>query len=96
MLSGSGAEYPLWVLLGSPDPDLEMEWIVSGTPSETYRQEDFQPCAVICEKCPEEWERFRDLPLSYQNGNFRLFIMDDPSKQQSYNETGLSVLGSRI
>jgi hypothetical protein len=81
MLSGSGAEYPLWVLLGAPDPDLEMEWIVSGTPSESYRQEDFQPCAMICEKCPEEWEQFSGLPLMYQSGNFRLYIVDELSKQ---------------
>jgi hypothetical protein len=81
MLSGSGAEYPLWVLLGAPDPNLEMEWIVSGTPSESYRQGDFQPCAMICEKCPEEWEQFSGLPLMHQNGNFRLYITDDLSDQ---------------
>jgi hypothetical protein len=81
MLSGSGAEYPLWVLLGAPDPDLEMEWIVSGTPSETYRQDDFQPCALICEKCPQEWEQFSGLPLTYQSGTFRLYIEDDLSKK---------------
>ena len=79
MLSGSGAEYPLWVLLGAPDPNLELEWIVSGTPSEDYRQDDFQPCAVICEKCPQEWEQFSGLPLSYQNGNFRLYNADQQS-----------------
>jgi hypothetical protein len=80
MLSGSGAEYPLWVLLDAPDPNLEMEWIVSGTPSESYRQEDFQPCAMICEKCPEEWEQFNGLPLMYQRGNFRLYVVDELSK----------------
>jgi hypothetical protein len=79
MLSGSGAEYPLWVLLGAPNPDLEIEWIVSGTPSENYRQDDFQPCAVICEKCPQEWEQFSGLPLLYQNGNFRLYHVDHQS-----------------
>lgn len=77
MLSGSGAEYPLWVLLGAPDPDLELEWIVSGTPSESYRQVDFQPCAVICEKCPEEWELFRELPIGYQDSSFRLYIQEN-------------------
>jgi hypothetical protein len=76
MLSGSGAEYPLWVMLGAPDSDLEMEWIVSGTPSEKYRQEDFQPCAVVCEKCPEEWEQFRGLPIGYQSSGFRLFVQN--------------------
>jgi hypothetical protein len=77
MLSGSGAEYPLWVLLGAPDPDLELEWIVSGTPSEIYRKAEFEPCAVICEKCPEEWEEFRELPIEYRDSSFRLFIQKD-------------------
>jgi hypothetical protein len=80
MLSGSGAEYPLWVLLGAPDPDLEMEWIVSGTPSETYRQAEFHPCAVICEKCPREWVSFSGLPVVYESGSFQLYAADQHSK----------------
>jgi hypothetical protein len=74
MLSGNGAEYPLWVLLGAPDPNLEMEWIVSDTPSATYRKTDFQPCAMICEKCPEEWENFRGLSIKYKGAGYRLFL----------------------
>jgi hypothetical protein len=74
MLSGSGAEYPLWVLLDAPDPNLDMEWIVSGTPSEIYRKTEFKPCAVICEKCPEDWDEFRGLPVRYEGSGFRLFI----------------------
>lgn len=74
MLSGNGAEYPLWVLLGAPDPNLYLEWIVSGSPSEIYRHPDFQPCAVVCGSCPQDWEEIRGLPLEYRDSEFRLFI----------------------
>ena len=74
MLSGGGAEYTFWVLLGAPDPDLYMEWIVSGPPSERLRSPDFEPCAVICERCPEEWEQTRGLPIRYRGAGYRLFI----------------------
>jgi hypothetical protein len=58
-LSGNGAEYPLWALLGAPRPDLRVEWLVSGTPSAQAAPSNFHPCAVICENCPEEWTRRR-------------------------------------
>jgi hypothetical protein len=74
MLSGAGVEYPLWVLLGAPDQDLNIEWIVSGVPSERLRQPDFQPCAILCGSCPEEWNEVRGLPLEYEKHGFRLFI----------------------
>jgi hypothetical protein len=74
MLSGGEAEYPLWVLLGAPDPELHLEWIVSDTPSKRYRNPDFQPCALICGSCPEDWESIRGLPLAFRDSGFRLFI----------------------
>jgi len=47
------AEYPFWVLLGAPDPNLRIEWLVAGTPSSRFRDADFSPCAVICDNsCP--------------------------------------------
>jgi hypothetical protein len=74
MLEGSGAEYPLWALLGAPDPGLRIEWIVSDVPSEIYRDPGFDPCALICSSCPEHWTSFRDLPLKYRSDGIRLFM----------------------
>ncbi len=73
MLRGNGAEYPLWVLLGASDAELDMEWIVSDTPSARYVKKDFAPCAIICEQCPEAWTRLRGLTPRLQRGGFRLY-----------------------
>jgi hypothetical protein len=74
MLSGGEAEYPVWVLLGAPDPNLYLEWIVSDTPSMRYRNMDLQPCALICGSCPEDWETIRGLPLGLRDSGYRLYI----------------------
>jgi hypothetical protein len=75
MLGGNAAEYPLWVLLGSPREDLRIEWIVSGTPSAQFEDASFGPCAVVCdESCPADWARVRGLPLRYDQSGFRLFL----------------------
>jgi len=75
MLAGNGAEYPLWVLLGAPDEGLEIEWIIGErAPSAGFRDRAFAPCAMICERCPEEWNTFRDLPLHGRYSGFRLFL----------------------
>lgn len=75
MLAGNGAEYPLWVLLGAPDDTLEIEWIIGDrAPSASYRDQAFEPCALICERCPEEWDAFRELPLHGRYSGFRLFL----------------------
>jgi len=76
-LSGSGAEYPLWVLLGAPRADLRMEWLVGGTPSAEAAPRDFHPCAVVCERCPEGWSTVRGLPEVYHYGSFRLFLEEN-------------------
>jgi len=73
-LSGNSAEYLWWAMLGAPREDLQLEWLVSGTPSAVYRKEPFQPCAVICEGCPEAWDEVRGLPLAWKYGNVRLFM----------------------
>lgn len=75
-LSGNGAEYPLWVLLGAPSNDLRVEWLVGGTASARYSPPDFVPCAVICERCPQSWLTVRGLPLLQPEatGEFRLFM----------------------
>jgi len=78
LLSGSAAEYPLWAFLGAPADGLQIEWIVSGTPSEKYEDPAFSPCAVICEGCPADWVVIRSLPLIYEVGELKLFLEQNP------------------
>ena len=72
-LSGSGAEYPYWLLLGAPRDDLRIEWIVAGTPSARYSDPDFQPCAVICDTCDDQ-QSFQGLPLVDEQGKIKLYL----------------------
>jgi hypothetical protein len=75
MISGNGAEYPLWVLLGAPSETLKIEWIIGEkAPSARFREVDFRPCAIICEACRQEWETLRGLPLVYKSSGFGLFL----------------------
>jgi hypothetical protein len=78
MLAGDDPEYLWWVLLGAPNPNLRLEWMVSGTPSDRFTDPAFKPCAVICTSCPTEWQAVDDLPLQYQSGNLRLFLKSNP------------------
>lgn len=71
--AGGGIEYPLWPLLGAPDPELRVEWVVSGTASEVYRDPAFRPCAVVCQHCQADASVF-DLPLTYERSEFRLYM----------------------
>jgi len=74
-ISGGGAEYPFWVLLGAPRDELQIEWLVSGTPSAVYKDADFKACAVICDRtCPSEWEEVNGLPLSHSTAGYRLYM----------------------
>ena len=74
-LAGNAAEYPFWVLMGSPREDVRLEWIVSGTPSARLTPTDFHPCAVICDgSCPKEWEIVNGLPLTLELAGYRLFL----------------------
>ena len=77
MLGGPSAEYPLWVLLGAPRPDLRIEWIVGGTPSERYSDPAFAPCAIVCESCEEQGQTIRGLPLAYSRSGYRLYLQRD-------------------
>lgn len=75
MLRGSAAEYPIWAYLDAPNEDLRIEWIVDGTPSVSYKKQDFEPCAVFCDPgCPEEWTIVQGLPLFENKGGFRLYM----------------------
>ena len=72
-ISGSGAEYPYWVLLGAPRNDLRIEWIVAGTPSARYSDPSFDPCAIICDTCGDD-TTYRGLPLFTQFGKINLYL----------------------
>jgi hypothetical protein len=77
MLAGGAAEYPLWVFLGAPDDELEIEWIVSGTPSARFEDTEFVACAIICDSsCPQDWTILRGLPLAGEIAGYRLFLED--------------------
>jgi hypothetical protein len=74
-IGGNYPEYPLWVFLDAPRDDLEIEWIISeNDPSGDYRKLNFEPCALICQFCPKEWDTFRDLPLIYEESGYRLYL----------------------
>ena len=76
MISGSGAEYPFWPLLGAPDQDIELVWLVSGTESAAYVDAGFEPCAVICEQCAESASPY-GLGQVYRRSGFALFMADE-------------------
>ena len=78
ILSGNCAEYPLWVLLGSPKSNLNIEWILGGDMYKNYENPNFQPCAIICESCSEEWNTLRGLPVVYDRQNLRLYMRERP------------------
>ncbi len=78
MILGDKPEYTLWVMMGAPDKNLEIEWITGqNDPSSAYRKPGFQPCAVICERCPEEWDSIRGLPVVFEDPPYRLFLSGD-------------------
>jgi hypothetical protein len=75
MISGNSPEYAIWVLLGAPRDDLDIEWIVGGTASARFEDPAFQPCAVICDRsCEPGMESARDLPLLLDHNGYRLFM----------------------
>jgi len=74
MLTGNGAEYPFWFMLGSPRKDLRIEWIVADTYSANLSDPTFEPCAVICEDCQIQSENFRGLPVVFERSPYRLYL----------------------
>jgi hypothetical protein len=76
MLASGGAEYPMWALLDAPRPDLRIEWIVGGTPSERFADPAFTPCAIIRQGCEEKGETVRGLPLVYTRASYRLHLQE--------------------
>jgi len=74
MLPGNSPEYLVWVVLGKPTPSIRIEWLVAGTPSARYRIPGFQPCAVICQDCPDQWRPEGGLAVAYDSPPFTLFL----------------------
>ena len=74
MLGGDDPEYLWWVLLGAPRSQLQLEWLVKGTPSDRFSDPTFKPCAVICTSCPGDWKTAFGIPLDFQTGDLRLFL----------------------
>ena len=77
MLTGNGAEYPLWYMLEAPRQDLRLEWIVADTYSASLSDPAFQPCAVICEDCKIQSQTFRGLPQVFERAPYRLYLATD-------------------
>jgi hypothetical protein len=78
MLGGDDPEYLWWVLLGAPNPQLRIEWLVSGTPSAAFADPRFKPCAVICKSCSADWKAAFGLPRTYQAEDLSLFLKPTP------------------
>jgi hypothetical protein len=76
MISGAGAEYPFWVLLGMPRNDMRIEWSVVDTPNERYRDPSFLPCALICDSC-QNFDTFSNLPESVGDGSLLTKVLDN-------------------
>ena len=74
MLRGEDPEYWFWALLGAPRPGLQIEWIISGSPSAKYRIPNYAPCAVICDTCTVEQKQIRGLNLYSKFGQYELFM----------------------
>ena len=77
VLAGNSLEYPFWTLLGAPQEDLHLEWIVEGTYSSVLAREDFNPCAIICENCPSKDDTFRGLRLVHNRAPYSLYLEID-------------------
>jgi hypothetical protein len=75
-LGGIQTEYFIWYLLKAPHANLRIEWFVSGTQSEIYRDYDFAPCAVICELCAGPGSEFYNgIPRVYSDNEFTLYLI---------------------
>jgi len=74
MLPGGEIEYQIWALLGTPRDDIQVEWIVAGTPSARYSPLEFHPCAIVCLECPPGWGESNGFETIYRADPFRLLI----------------------
>ena len=69
-------EYQLWYLLDAPQSGIVIQHLVSLSEFDRTMDSDFEPCAVVwtdCDSLPEEYK----LPISYDYGHVRLFLVGD-------------------
>jgi hypothetical protein len=74
ILPGNDAEYPLWVLAGSPRSDIHIEWVVNGGPSVSLADPTFTPCAVIYRRSAADTDTFFNLPRAYDHRPTKLSL----------------------
>ena len=75
-------EYPFWVILGAPDPDLRIEWVEANQQSQHLLDPDFAPRAIICEDCSaEKIERYLENYQQLAFDGFDLFVAN-PSQSK--------------
>jgi hypothetical protein len=72
MLLGDDPEYLFWAMMGAPNDNLRIEWIVSGKISDRIPQAEFWPCAIICKKCSDQ--SIRGLDFAYQVLDMQVFL----------------------
>lgn len=73
MLEGEDPEYLLWVLMGAPRRELQIEWVVSGVTSR-YAPKDFKPCALICHGCSSGQVNIPGLELAIYTHDMWLYL----------------------
>ena len=59
--TGRAKEYEIWSALSAPRDDLRIEWLVAGTSSAQYNDENFKPCLIVCVECSEDVTEIRGL-----------------------------------
>ena len=72
-VGGNSQEYYWWIVLGAPDQQMKIEWMVAGTPSAAYENASLTPCAVICEGCADR-DSARGIPRAITVGGFELYL----------------------
>jgi hypothetical protein len=53
-----------------------IQHLVSLSVFDRYKDSDFEPCAVVCTNC-ESLPEVYNLPISYDYGHVRLFLLGD-------------------
>ncbi len=73
---GRNIEYQIWYLLDAPQSSIVIRHLVSLSEFDRYKDSDFEPCAVVCTNCDSLAEEYK-LPITYDYGHVRLFLLGD-------------------
>jgi hypothetical protein len=85
-MRGNSAEYPLWALLDLPKSEYRLEWLDSGITSR-YVDPDFEPCAVLCQGCEANIQKYRELPLVFRHRPTGIDFFHDPDSSSTETPT---------